>query len=135
MQRFVEMINRDDEKEVIFEAVKNDIVNMAFHNKGNFVLIPIINIFKGEMLDQVVEQLLEYVIKLVTDQCGVCIVNAIIKNTTNKNHIQEIVNELATNITDIIQNQYGNYAITVALETWKEESIYAPIMSKLTEYF
>jgi hypothetical protein len=31
MQRFVEMINRPEEKEVIFNAIKDDIANLALH--------------------------------------------------------------------------------------------------------
>lgn len=31
MQRFVEMINRAEEKEVIFNSIKQDIVTLALH--------------------------------------------------------------------------------------------------------
>jgi hypothetical protein len=38
MQRLIEMVNMEEEKEVIFEAIKEEIVKIAFHHKGNYVL-------------------------------------------------------------------------------------------------
>lgn len=39
MQRFVEMIHGEEEKNLLFNIIKNDIVNLAHHPKGNFVLL------------------------------------------------------------------------------------------------
>ena len=135
MQRFIEMINREDEKEVIFQSIKQDIVLLAFHSKGNYVLTPIINLFKGEKFDYIVEELLDQVVKLSTDQYGVCILNQLSKLIINKKHIQRIVQALANNINEIIQSQYGNYAITTSLEIWTEEGEGEPILDKLVEFF
>lgn len=55
MQRFVEMINRPEEKEVIFNSIKDDIVNLAHHPQGNYVLLLLFGILNGRMLDHMVE--------------------------------------------------------------------------------
>ena len=58
MQRFVEMIHGEEEKSLLFNIIKNDIVNLAHHPKGNFVLLSTIQIVKGPMLDYITEHLI-----------------------------------------------------------------------------
>lgn len=36
------MVNQDEERETIVDAIKEDIVELAFHPKGNYVLLSII---------------------------------------------------------------------------------------------
>jgi hypothetical protein len=67
MQRLVEMVNMDEEREVIFNAIKNDIVQLAFHSKGNYVLILTIQMFKGQKFDFITDQLLPHISKLSLD--------------------------------------------------------------------
>ena len=50
---------------------------------------------------------------------GICIANKMIINATNMDSIQEMVKILADNIVTIIQNPFGNYAITTSLEVRK----------------
>ena len=51
MQRLVEMVNTEAEREILFDTVKNDIVELAYHPKGNYVLLLIIKALKGEKFD------------------------------------------------------------------------------------
>ena len=67
MQRLVEMVNLEEERDVIFEAIKNDVPYLAFHPKGNYVLILAIQTLKGEKFDFVAEQLIEHFPKLSLD--------------------------------------------------------------------
>jgi hypothetical protein len=46
---------------------------------------------------------MDYIYKLAIDSFGICI-------------LKKIIDILATNITEIAQNPFGNYAITKALE-------------------
>jgi Pumilio-family RNA binding repeat len=116
MQRFVEIINREEEIEIIFKAIQGDIVNLAFHEQGNYVLLLLIGMLHGAMLDYIVEQLIDYIMKLYNSAFGICILNKMIQLTPNMEHKARIVDILAKNITEIIQDPYGNYAITTALE-------------------
>jgi hypothetical protein len=78
MQRLVEMINLDEERECVFEAIRQDIVTMAFHHKGNYVLLLTLQALRGDYLKFAIEQLLEHIYPLALDQYGICIVNKII---------------------------------------------------------
>lgn len=102
MQRLVEMVNMEEEREVIFGAIKNDIVHLAFHPKGNYVLILAIQILRGNKFDFIAEKLLDHITKLSLDQFGICIVNKILQLVQKKELIENIVEILANNITEII---------------------------------
>lgn len=67
MQRLVEMVNMEEEREIIFSAIQNDIVHLAFHPKGNYVLILAIQILKDDKFNFIVEQLIEHIPKLSLD--------------------------------------------------------------------
>ena len=58
MQRFVEMIHEEEEKKLLFNIIKDDIVYMAYHPKGNFVLLSVLQIFKGSEFDYITEHLI-----------------------------------------------------------------------------
>lgn len=67
MQRFVEMINLDEERECIFMAIKDDIVNMAFHHKGNYVLLLTLHSLRGAHLNYIIENLMDHIYSLALD--------------------------------------------------------------------
>ena len=56
-----------EERDIIYTAIENDIVNLAFHPKGNYVLILAIQILKGDKFDYIVGQLIEHFPKLSLD--------------------------------------------------------------------
>ena len=87
MQRLVEMINLDEERECIFNSIKGDIVKMAFHHKGNYVLLLTLQALRGEYLSFTIDQLLDHVYPLALDQYGICIVNKIIQLSDKEEQI------------------------------------------------
>lgn len=54
MQRLLEIVSLQSEKEIIFNAVKNDIEYMAKHHHGNYVLVQLFNLFEGEKIEFIV---------------------------------------------------------------------------------
>lgn len=101
MQRFVEMINRDEEREVIFQAIKDNLPHLSFHPKGNYVLILALEIISKENFDNSVELLLDQVEQLSFNKYGICLLNKIMKLTSNDSHKRAIVDILSKNITEI----------------------------------
>ena len=55
VQRLVENMKEDVEFAYLFNIIKQDIVKLAHHPKGNFVLLCIIGIIKENMFDQIIE--------------------------------------------------------------------------------
>ena len=67
MQRLVEMVNMEEERDEIFKAIKDSIVHMAFHEKGNYVLILTLNSMKAERFNYIIEKLMPHFYKLSLD--------------------------------------------------------------------
>jgi hypothetical protein len=57
MQRLVEMVNMEEEREVIFLAIRDQIVQMAFHPKGNYVLILTLQSLKQDKFNYIIDRL------------------------------------------------------------------------------
>jgi len=62
MQRLVEMINYEEEKEIIFAEVERNALKLSLHPKGNFVLLILIQMFAtSPKFDLIVFQLLDHI--------------------------------------------------------------------------
>lgn len=67
MQRLVEMINMEEEREIIFLSIREDIVKLAFHDKGNYVLFNTLNALQGERFDYIINKLISHFHRLSLD--------------------------------------------------------------------
>jgi len=67
MQRLVEIVCEDSEKIVIFNAICKDVERLAFHHKGNYVLLTIIGIMRGELLSLIIEKMIPKFPQLMLD--------------------------------------------------------------------
>ena len=81
MQRLFEIITLDDEKHIIFENIRDNIVEMALHAKGNFVLLATFNFLEKPQIEFVIMNLLTCFNELVFTREGVCIANKMIENS------------------------------------------------------
>jgi len=59
MQRLCEMINRQEEKQLIFNAIKDDVALLALDPQGNYVLLILMTLLTGQMFEHIVEQLID----------------------------------------------------------------------------
>ena len=134
LQRLVEIVCEDSEKIVIVNAISKDVERLAFHHKGNYVLLTIIGIMRGEILSMIIDKMLAKFPQLMVDQLGICLVNKAMTLTTDQAQIDAIIKLLADHLVTTIQSPYGNYAITTALETWGLSRC-EPIMIKIKENF
>ena len=57
-----------------------------------------------------------YSSKLALSSYGICILNKLIVKVVKEEHRVRLVEELSQNITEIVQDPFGNYAITTTLE-------------------
>ncbi len=67
MQRLVEIVCEDSEKIVIYNAICKDVERLAFHHKGNYVLLTIIGIMRGEVLNMIIDKMLSKFPNLMLD--------------------------------------------------------------------
>ena len=128
------MVSLDEEREIVYHSIKSDIKELAFHQKGNYVLISCLLILKPDHFKQVIEEIMEYFHELVMDQYGICIINKIIALASEQQHKERIIELLNENIIEIVQNAYGNYAITEVLQRFSRE-VNKPIVCQLAVFF
>lgn len=102
MQRLVEIVCEDAEKIVILNSIERDIERLAFHHKGNYVLLTIIGIMRGEILTMIVDRMLPKFPHLMLDQLGICLVNKAIMLVTDQAQIKQVIQILADHIVPTI---------------------------------
>lgn len=56
----LEMVSLEEEKEIVYESIKPNIEVLAFHVKGNYVLISSLQILKQEHFDEIVDEILQF---------------------------------------------------------------------------
>lgn len=50
MQRLMEQVSEDEERMVIYNSIQHNVSHLAFHHKGNFVLLTIVShVMKGPL--------------------------------------------------------------------------------------
>ena len=101
MQRLLDLVSHDQEKELVFEAIKNDIAKLAFHEMGNYVLLQLIPMFSQEKVDAIIEVLLPSTIDLAKNSFGICILNKLIERTKLESHLLHYVEIFCSDIIDI----------------------------------
>ena len=91
LQRFFETVCEDSEKIVIYNAISKDVERLAFHHKGNYVLLSIIGIMRGEILNMIIDKMLPKFPILMLDQLGICLVNKAMTLVTEATQINQII--------------------------------------------
>lgn len=84
MQRLMEIVCEDSEKILIYNAICNDVERLAFHHKGNYVLLTILGIVRGEILTMIIDKMLPKFSHLMLDQLGICLANKAMTMATDK---------------------------------------------------
>jgi hypothetical protein len=51
----MEIVCEDSEKILIYNAICNDVERLAFHHKGNYVLLTILGIMRGDILTKIID--------------------------------------------------------------------------------
>lgn len=72
--------------------------------------------YDEELISHIYEVVIQNYLLLANNQNGLCIAKKVIIHARNIETLQEIRNKIASNLLNLIQNAYGNYAIQVAFE-------------------
>lgn len=116
MQRLIERAKLDEEQVIFFNSIKPHIIEMAFDDKGNYVLLLILENSSVKRFNFISETLKTSYFDMCKKQFGVCIVNSIIKKTKQPEIKTFLSNMLSSKINELITHAYGNYAITAVIE-------------------
>ncbi len=67
MQRLIEMVNLEEERNIIFNAINKHVLDLAYHTKGNYVILAIIQIMKPEQLNPIFDSTMKEIKGLSMD--------------------------------------------------------------------
>jgi hypothetical protein len=98
----LEMVSLDEERDIVYASIEPCIKELAFHQKGNYVLISCLQILKPEDFDVVIVEIFELFHSLVLDQYGICIINKIIQLAQSQEHKLQIIKLLEESVIEIV---------------------------------
>jgi len=118
VQCLIEIVNLKEEEEVIKEAVKNDILKLAYDSNSTHVLQKAILIIDEQNREHINKIVLENLHNFVLDANGICVVKKMINGNKNQEIRKSILKIIENNCLEIIQNPFGNYIIQHILDEW-----------------
>ena len=119
IQTIIEQVNTPQEKEIVFNALCNNLLKLSLDIYGTHVLERILTYFEYNLVRPIITFILENFMTLACNPNGLCLVKKIIILGYKKEIFPKIQNELIKNALTLIQNPYGNYALQTALEHWE----------------
>ena len=122
IQCIIEKLNTEEEFDLVFNSVKNNLMKLSFDVYGTHVLEKIISTFNYEKhLIHISKFIIDNFISLVNNSNGLCIVKKeiILEYQRKKGEIfQKLKKLLLDNSLILIQNPFGNYALQMAIDNW-----------------
>ena len=112
MQRMIEMISTQEEKDLVFKYIKKDIPMLTMHPKGNYALLAIISIQQPQQMEIVAHEMLPNIVEYCLNQQAVCVVNKVFQEINDMELRQQFLTILDDHFIELIQSQFGNYAFT-----------------------
>lgn len=83
----------------------------------------ILIIYQESLIEKLYKILIENFLLLANDVNGLCVIKKMITNASKQETIVKIGEILSENSLDLIQNPFGNYALQIAFENWRNEDL------------
>ena len=113
-----------EEFELIVSTLKGNIVQLSKDPQGNHVVQKVLQNFEPEMREFIFEEVYKQFIDLAKNTNGLCVVKKLIqiyKPVVNPesdqersilDHCLKLLKKIRENVIDLVQDPYGNYAVT-----------------------
>ena len=62
--------------------------------------------------------------ELAMNTNGLCVIKKLVQFTSNPEQVQKLMLKISENAIELVQNPYGNYAVTEVINVWFICSIY-----------
>ena len=112
LQSLIEIINMPDEKKIVLKYILNNEILLALDSKGTHVLQKFISCTKDEERNELNQNLLNLIDRLIINPFGVCVLIQLIKHAKDKNITKTIANYITNgDPLSFIQHPYANYAV------------------------
>ena len=123
IQSIIEELGSKNEKNLLYQGIKNNIGNLSYHIYGSRILEKILYYFDEEFHHEIIDYICDNFIELACDMNGICLVKKILLMTHKKELHQKLKKLIYDNALNLIVHQYGNYAIQTIIENWNEPDL------------
>jgi hypothetical protein len=128
------MIKTEEEERLILKPMAGKVYQLSLDSKGTHVVQKAINKFKINRLEFIYEEAFANLLELVNNNHGLCMIKKLLSVTYSSEKRATFMSLITMNSLDIMQNQYGNYAITEILSNWEQADclpIYETVREKI----
>jgi len=120
IQTIIEHVGSKNEKNIIINALKDNIKELSFDPFGSHVIEKLLSCFEEEYVGFIYNYIVDNFLELAYNNNGICVVKKIL-NLTHKTNLHDklkiIVKE---NVNQLITHPYGNFVIQVVVECWND---------------
>lgn len=134
LQSVIEQLQTDNEQLIILNAISGKILRLCQNSQGVHVIEKIVVCFNENLLEEIYTVIITNFIQLSTNSIGLFVCKKLIASAKLLNHLLQIRDVICTNSMMLIHNQYGNYTIQVAIESWPIE-FSQPLIKSLFPFF
>ena len=134
LQSVIEQLKTEKEQTIIMNALSEKILSLCQNSQGVHVIEKIIVCFNENIIEEIYTTILANFILLATNPIGLFVCKKLISSSKNSNHLLQIREVICNNSMKLIHNQYGNYTIQVAIESWPVEFT-QPLIRSLLPFF
>ena len=112
LQSLIEIINMPEEKKLVLKYILNNESELALDSKGTHVLQKFISCTKDEERNELNQNLINLIDKLIINPFGVCVLIQLVKHSKDKNIAKKLANYITNgDPLSFIQHPYANYAV------------------------
>ncbi|EAS01738.2 RNA-binding protein, putative (macronuclear) [Tetrahymena thermophila SB210] len=137
LQTLISLINLDEEIDLIMNNIQNKISELSQHHNATHFIQKIIGCFPLKNLQCIFDTIIKDIVKFGNNQHSLCVLKAMMTKLKGDSKSEIIIDLLAQNNDELIQNPFGNYAIQHAYDCYEEEKcekITAKILEKLQHF-
>ena len=112
LQSLIEIINMPEEKKLVLKYILNNESELALDSKGTHVLQKFISCTKDEERNELNQNLINLIDRLIINPFGVCVLIQLVKHSKDKNIAKKLANYITNgDPLSFIQHPYANYAV------------------------
>ena len=120
IQTIIEHVGSKNEKNIIINALKDNIKELSFDAFGTHVLEKLLACFEEEYVTFIYNYIVDNFLELANNSNGICIVKKLLSFTHKKNLHDKLKILVKENALQLISHPYGNFVIQVVVECWND---------------
>ena len=120
IQTIIEHVGSKNEKNIIINALKDNIKELSLDPFGTHVLEKLLACFEEEYVTFIYNYIVDNFLELANNSNGICIVKKLLSFTHKKNLHNKLKIIVKENALQLISHPFGNFVIQVVVECWND---------------